>query len=51
MWDVFMFSLGALAGGTAVADWLGLKLAKTGDPFWIGWCELRSWGLWKSDRK
>lgn len=51
MWDVFMFGCGMFAGGLIVADWLGFKLAKHGDPFWIGWSELRSWGLWKSDRR
>lgn len=33
-----------------MADWLGFKLAKAGDPFWIGWIEFRSWGLWKAKR-
>lgn len=51
MWDLFMFGCGAFCGGVAVADWLGFKLAKYGDPFWIGWTETRSWGLWKSERR
>lgn len=42
-----MFGLGVLAGGVMVADWLGFKLARLGDPFWIGWVEMRSFGLWK----
>jgi hypothetical protein len=48
MWDVFIFGCGAFCGAVVVADFLGLKLAKLGDPFWIGWIEFRTWGLWKS---
>lgn len=50
MTEIALFVAGCFCGGVAVADWLGLKLARHGDPFWIGWSELRSWGLWKSNR-
>lgn len=50
MWELFLFGIGCVAGGSAVADWLGFKLAKHGDPFWIGWVEFRTFGLWKSEK-
>ncbi len=50
MWDLFMFGSGVLVGGVVVADWLGFRLAKMGDPFWQGWTEVRTWGLWKADQ-
>lgn len=49
--DVVMFLAGAFCGAILVADFLGMKLAKLGDPFWIGWTEFRTWGLWKSKKR
>lgn len=48
--SMFLFGTGFMLGAAVVADWLGLKLAKQGDPFWVGWFEMRSLGLWKYKR-
>lgn len=47
MSGLIYFGLGAFAGAVCVADILGYRLARMGDPFWQGWMRVRSWGLFK----
>lgn len=47
MWDAFLFGAGMFCGGVIVADVIGYRLARAGDPFWRGWITGRSFGLIK----
>lgn len=44
MSGLIYFGLGAFVGAVCMADILGYRLARMGDPFWQGWMRARSWG-------
>jgi hypothetical protein len=47
MSELLVFAGGMFCGGVLVADCIGYRLAKQGDPFWVGWMQARTFGLFK----